>query len=73
MNRPLSVHETEKECRKEAAKRNLTFKKHTGCKVNGKPVYKYVGRKTGRTYREMLQLGSAFEVACSDELDNYAE
>lgn len=70
--RALTIKEAEKECRTEAKKRNLTFKKHIDT-VNNHAVYKYVGRKTGRVYRSMLFINKAFDIACSDELDLYKE
>ena len=63
----LTIKEAEKECREEARKRGLTFKKIAG------PEYQYVGRKTGKIYRSTDKIGTAFEIACSDELDIYKE
>ena len=68
----LTNREVEKECRHEAKKHGLVFKKHTA-RVNSNPVYFYQGRKTGRVYRSMLFIATAYEIACSDELNNYKE
>ena len=59
------------ECRKEAKKHGMTFKKHERLKINGTPAYKYVVRGTNEDVRSQLTLGLAFNIACSGELANY--
>lgn len=68
----LTRKEAEKECRRLAKENGLTLKKHV-VKVNGKPVYCFAGRRTGRIYRSMMFIDTAYDIACSDELNNYKE
>lgn len=59
------------ECRKEAKKHGMTFKKHKTLTINGSPAYKYVVRGTDDNVRSNLTLGLAFDIACSGELATY--
>ncbi|MEG0835516.1 MAG: hypothetical protein RR413_08720 [Christensenellaceae bacterium] len=62
-----------KECRAEAKKHGLTFKKSARLTINGGAAYLYAKRKTGEVVREHLTLGLAYDIACSGELSSYAE
>ena len=62
-----------KECRAEAKKHGLTFKKSERLTINGSSAYLYAKRGTGEIVRENLTLGLAFNIACSGELSSYAE
>ena len=64
----MTVAEVLKECRNEAKKHGLTFKKHVSS-----PAYLYVERESGRIVRTHLTLDLAYEIACSDELKDYAK
>ena len=59
------------ECRKEAKKHGMTFKKHERLTINGSPAYKYVIRGTDDEVRSQLTLSLAFEISCSGELALY--
>lgn len=67
----LNNAETIKECRAEAKKHGLTFKKSERLLINGSPAYLYVKRGTGEVVREHLTLGMAYTIACSGELSQY--
>lgn len=67
----LTVNETIKECRAEAKKHGLTFKKSERLTINGSPAYLYAKRGTGEMVRSNLTLSLAFEIACSGELAQY--
>lgn len=69
----LNNAETIKECRAEAKKHGLTFKKMESATINGRPAYKYVKRGTGEMVRGHLTLSLAFEISCSGELAMYSE
>jgi len=62
-----------KECRAEAKKHGLTFKKSERLTINGGAAYLYAKRKTGEVIRSNLTLGLAYTIACSGELSTYAE
>lgn len=59
------------ECRKEAKKHGMTFKKCERLTINGGAAYKYVVRGTDEQVRINLTLGLAYNIACSGELANY--
>jgi hypothetical protein len=67
----LNNAETIKECRAEAKKHGLTFKRDERLNINGKPAYLYADRKTGRVVRSNLTLGLSYNIACSGELALY--
>ena len=67
----LNNAEVMKECRAEAKKHGLTFKRMSRLNINGSPAYMYVKRGTGEPVRSNLTLGLAFDIACRGELAQY--
>ena len=69
----LTNAEVIKDCRAEAKKHGLTFKRSERLTINGNPAYLYAKRNTGEVVRSNITLGLAYNIACSGELSDYAE
>lgn len=66
----LNSAEAKKEIRAAAKAHGLTFKRSDN-DINGKPAYEFCRRASGETVRNNVELGTAYDIACSGELENY--
>ena len=60
------------ECRAEAAKNGMTFKRMK-ITINNSPAYEFISRASGETIISNCTLGSAYNIVCAGDLASHKQ